>query len=154
MNYAIINTPLGNLKIEADDEFITSVLFIEGGEEVGSDNELINKCASQLNEYFNGSRKEFDLPLYPNGTPFQQQVWEKLNKVIFGATKSYGDLAIELGDMKKVRAVGTANGANPIAIIIPCHRIIAGNGDLTGYAGGLWRKKWLLEHESNQQTLF
>lgn len=154
MNYAIINTPLGNLKIEADDEFITSVLFIEEGEEVGSDNELINKCANQLNEYFNGSRKEFDLPLYPNGTPFQQQVWEKLNKVIFGATKSYGDLAIELGDMKKVRAVGTANGANPIAIIIPCHRIIAGNGDLTGYAGGLWRKKWLLEHESNQQTLF
>lgn len=153
MNFAVINTLLGHLKIESDGEFITSVLFTEE-EDVPTDDSLIQQCVSQLHLYFKGELTAFDLPLYPHGTPFQQQVWEKLSKVPFGITKSYGDLALELGDMKKVRAVGTANGANPIAIIIPCHRIIASNGDLTGYAGGLWRKKWLLEHESSQTSLF
>ena len=153
MSFAVITTPIGNLKIASDGEFITTVLFTEE-DELGSDNSLINSCIEQVKNYFKGELKEFNLPLYPHGTPFQQQVWDKLSKVPFGVTKSYGDLAVELGDMKKVRAVGTANGANPIAIIIPCHRIIAGNGDLTGYAGGLWRKKWLLEHESSQTSLF
>lgn len=115
---------------------------------------LIAECIAQLEAYFAGQLKQFNLPLAPQGTPFQQRVWQLLQLVPYGRTDSYGNLAKQLGDVKTTRAVGTANGSNPIAIIIPCHRIIGANGSLTGYAGGLDRKQFLLALESNQPQLF
>jgi methylated-DNA-[protein]-cysteine S-methyltransferase len=102
---------------------------------------------AQLDEYFEGKRKKFDLLLEPMGTDFQKKVWKHLVKVPFGKTASYLDVAMALGEMKATRAVGSANGRNPIVIIIPCHRVIGSNGSLTGYGGGMWRKEWLLKHE-------
>lgn len=118
---------------------------------------LIN-CVEQLIQYFNGQRRVFELPLNQTGTPFQQEVWNLLVTIPFGKTISYLDLARKTGDSKATRAVANANGRNNIAIIVPCHRVIGSNKDLVGYAGGLWRKKWLLEHEMKVaygvQTLF
>ncbi|MBP8793140.1 MAG: methylated-DNA--[protein]-cysteine S-methyltransferase [Lutibacter sp.] len=116
----------------------------------------LKECVQQLEEYFKGSRTEFNLKLNPKGTEFQQKVWDDLQNVSFGTTKTYSEQAIKLGDIKAIRAVAAANGKNPIWIVIPCHRIIGTNGSLTGYAGGIWRKKWLLNHEnpSMQQSLF
>ena len=116
----------------------------------------LKKCVQQLDEYFTGNRKEFELTLSPKGTEFQGKVWTELLKVPFGKTRSYLEQSKKLGDVKAIRAVASANGRNPISIIIPCHRIIGSDGSLTGYAGGIWRKKWLLEHESGnkQQSLF
>ncbi len=118
---------------------------------------LIN-CVEQLIQYFNGQRRVFELPLNQAGTPFQQEVWNLLVTIPFGKTISYLDLARKTGDSKATRAVANANGRNNIAIIVPCHRVIGSNKDLVGYAGGLWRKKWLLEHEMKVaygvQTLF
>jgi len=109
---------------------------------------IVMKAAlKQLAEYFDKQRVVFDLPLAPEGTIFQQQVWNTLLTIPFGKTASYLEIARKLGDEKTVRAVGAANGKNPLWIIIPCHRIVGSNGSLTGYAGGLWRKKWLLDHE-------
>lgn len=144
-NYA---SPVGNLQITATDA-IHSILFDKNSGENVNDAQtpLIKKCIGQLDEFFNGGRKSFDLPLAPEGTPFQKSVWQALQKIPYGKTISYLALAIELGDEKTVRAVGAANGKNPIAIVIPCHRVIGMNHKLVGYAGGLWRKQWLLEHE-------
>jgi methylated-DNA-[protein]-cysteine S-methyltransferase len=100
-----------------------------------------------MDEYFEGSRKEFQLPLAPEGTDFQKRVWSELLNIPYGATCSYLDVARALGDANAIRAVGAANGRNPISIIIPCHRVIGADGSLTGYGGGLWRKEWLLRHE-------
>jgi methylated-DNA-[protein]-cysteine S-methyltransferase len=113
----------------------------------------------QLEEYFSGSRKEFDIPLDLQGTDFQKKVWTELLKIPYGTTISYKELAIRLGDLKCIRAAGTANGANPVSIIVPCHRVIGSDASLVGYGGGLWRKKWLLEHEGlsivkGQLTIF
>ena len=101
----------------------------------------------QLEEYFDGSRTEFDVPLAPEGTPFQQQAWSVLRSIPFGATMSYGEQAAALGDRKRARAVGAANGRNPIPIIVPCHRVVGSNGHLTGFGGGIESKAWLLDHE-------
>ena len=109
---------------------------------------VIQKCIKQLDEYFSGSRRSFDLDLLPGGTPFQQSVWSELQKITYGRTISYLTLSKRLGNVKAIRAVGTANGRNPIAIIVPCHRVIGSNGALVGYAGDIWRKKWLLGHEA------
>lgn len=108
---------------------------------------LLQHAAAQLAEYFAGSRQHFDLPLAARGTAFQQQVWQQLIRVPYGHTQSYGELALLLGNKNAMRAVGAANGRNPIAIIVPCHRVIGADGKLTGYAGGLNRKVWLLQHE-------
>ena len=110
----------------------------------------------QLQEYFEGKRKQFTIRLNPQGTNFQKKVWQKLLEIPFGTTISYQQLSNQLGDSKAIRAVANANSKNPLWIIIPCHRVIGSDGSLTGYAGGLWRKKWLLEHEnpSLQQRLF
>jgi methylated-DNA-[protein]-cysteine S-methyltransferase len=110
----------------------------------------------KLQEYFEGKRTHFSFPLHFIGTDFQQKVWDELSKIPFGTTYSYLDLAKKVGDIKAVRAVAAANAKNPLWIVIPCHRVIGSDGSLTGYAGGLWRKKWLLEHEkpSNQKSLF
>lgn len=110
----------------------------------------------QLQEYFAGNRTNFDLKLNPSGTPFQQKVWNELLQIHFGRTCSYSELAQKVGDIKAIRAVAAANGKNPLWIVVPCHRVIGSDGSLTGYAGGLWRKKWLLEHENpwKQSKLF
>jgi len=110
-------------------------------------NEAVLICVQQLKEYFNGQRKTFNVPLDTQGTPFQNGVWQALLSVPFGKTMTYGDIAKQLNNPKAVRAVGAANGKNPISIIVPCHRIIGANSKLTGYAGGLERKSWLLKHE-------
>ena len=147
------SSPVGLLLIEADDEAIASLSFQEKQEEQIQSCAVIKKCIEELKEYFSGERKSFDVPLAPLGTPFQQEVWNQLLKIPFAKTISYLQLARQLGDEKKIRAAGTANGKNPIAIIIPCHRVIGSDGNMVGYGGGLWRKKWLLELESGAQQV-
>ncbi|MBC9786055.1 methylated-DNA--[protein]-cysteine S-methyltransferase [Heliobacterium chlorum] len=114
--------------------------------------ECLTACLQQLDEYFRGTRKDFNVKLNPQGTQFQKQVWRKLPDIPYGKTASYKDIAEAVGNPKAVRAVGGANSQNPISIIVPCHRIIGSNGKLTGYAGGLWRKEWLLAHEQKVHT--
>jgi methylated-DNA-[protein]-cysteine S-methyltransferase len=157
-----MDSPVGLIAITANDEAINAVLFIKEDPAIPtvgeSSNLLIQKCVTQLNEYFAGTRKVFDLPLQQNGSVFQQNVWQQLLKINYGRTISYLQLSKLVGDVKAIRAVGTTNGKNQIAIIVPCHRVIGSDGSLTGYAGELWRKKWLLEHEgkfaNGVQTLF
>ncbi|PIQ47937.1 MAG: cysteine methyltransferase [Cytophagales bacterium CG12_big_fil_rev_8_21_14_0_65_40_12] len=110
---------------------------------------VVRKCKKQLTEYFQGTRTQFNIPIAPEGTDFQREVWQELLSIPFGKTTSYAKQSIKLGDVKKIRAVGSANGKNPIAIIIPCHRVIGSDGNLTGYAGGLDKKEWLLKHENS-----
>ena len=116
----------------------------------------LKEAVSQLNQYFEGKRLDFSLKINPKGTDFQKRVWQELCSIPFGKTVSYMDITKKLGDVKAIRAVASANGKNPLWIVVPCHRVIGTDGSLTGYAGGLWRKKWLLEHESpsGQQSLF
>ena len=109
--------------------------------------EVLQKAVGQLEEYFAGERREFDLPIEPDGTPFQREAWETLRSIPYGETISYGEQAVRLGDKNKSRAVGAANGRNPIPIVVPCHRVVGSNGHLTGFAGGLDTKAWLLDHE-------
>ncbi|MFN8285650.1 MAG: methylated-DNA--[protein]-cysteine S-methyltransferase [Chitinophagales bacterium] len=145
-----IQSPVGLLEICGTVTAITAVNFREEkGVESSIVPEVLKDCAKQLTEYFKGSRKEFTVPLQAEGTAFQKRVWMELQNIGFGETISYLDLALTLRDEKLTRAVGSANGKNPIAIIIPCHRVIGESGKLTGYAGGMWRKKWLLELEGN-----
>lgn len=140
--------PLGWLRITGDDEAVHTISFgDEKGTESADPSSVLIQCREELNEYFQGKRKVFTTPWSADGTPFQQSVWQALSAIPFGHTVSYGNLARQLGNEEAVRAVGMANGQNPLAILIPCHRVIGANGKLTGYAGGLWRKKWLLEHE-------
>jgi methylated-DNA-[protein]-cysteine S-methyltransferase len=143
---AFIKTPLGIAKIVGDEEGELSITI---------PNEL-QEAVSQLQDYFSEKRNDFSFKLNPKGTDFQQKVWQELLKIPFGKTISYLDLAKKLGDAKVIRAAASANGKNPLWIVVPCHRVIGTDGSLTGYAGGLWRKKWLLEHENptNQQSLF
>lgn len=147
-------SPLGELTICADDLGITAVAFPG---EVGrgaapNPNALVRAAVAQLGEYFAGRRTAFDLPLHAAGTPFQQRVWQALCTVPYGETASYGEIAAAIGKPRAARAVGLANGRNPVAILVPCHRIIGGDGSLTGYGGGLERKRWLLEHERSPGT--
>ena len=147
-------SPIGTIKITGNNKGIQSVVFIE--ETIESSEkipEFFKPCLLQLQEYFIGVRKDFNLKLHPNGTDFQYSVWEELKKIPYGKTRSYMEQTKALGNLKAIRAVASANGKNPISIIIPCHRVIGSDGSLTGYAGGIWRKKWLLEHENpNRQT--
>ena len=153
------SSPLGQLKLQCSDEHLQAVIFLDKKEELKNDeHELLKRSTQQLHEYFSGERKKFDIPLQQRGTVFQQKVWELLLQIPFGKTISYNDLSKQYGDLKAIRAVASANGKNNLAIIVPCHRVIGSNQSLTGYAGGLWRKKWLLEHEaklhSGVMTLF
>ena len=148
-------SPIGILAISSKEDLITSVLFTETvGQSLESS--ILSNAVEQLDEYFANKRNVFDLPLAPEGTDFQKRVWNELLTIPFGKTTTYLDMAKRLGDEKVIRAAASANGKNPIAIIIPCHRVIGSDGKLTGYAGGLWRKKWLLKHEgvSSQVDLF
>jgi methylated-DNA-[protein]-cysteine S-methyltransferase len=146
-----IDTPLGLFEFKASEYGITQAIFCGdiNDDEKGAINRSVitDNCKSQLTEYFSGTRRLFDIPLDPKGTPFQQKVWQCLTEISFGEHCSYQDIAKKLGKPKGSQAVGGANGRNPISLIIPCHRVIGSNGSLTGYAGGIERKLWLLAHE-------
>lgn len=156
METAYIKTPLGIAKITGDENGISVISVSDEGEVSTNVPMILQEAVLQLNDYFEGKRSGFDFALNPKGTEFQQKVWKKLLEIPFGKTMSYLELSKKLGDVKAIRAVASANGKNPLWIVVPCHRVIGTDGSLTGYAGGLWRKKWLLEHEnpSNQQSLF
>lgn len=164
MDSCAIQTPLGLTKITGDDNGLASIIVLNANlseketEEQVTDiiPETLQEAVYQINEYFEGTRTQFDLLLNPEGTSFQKQVWNELKTIPYGKTISYLELSKQLGDVKAIRAVANANGKNPLWIVIPCHRVIGSDGSLTGYAGGLHRKKWLLEHESpyKQQSLF
>ncbi len=157
METAYLNTPIGSLEIKGNEDGLASVHFLETEVEITSIiSENLQPTITQLQEYFEGTRTVFQLKLNPQGTDFQKKVWNKLEEIPFNKTVSYQEIANRLGDPKVIRAAASANGKNPIAIIIPCHRVIGSDGSLTGYAGGLHRKKWLLAHECpvKQQSLF
>jgi methylated-DNA-[protein]-cysteine S-methyltransferase len=156
METAFIKTPLGVAKIVGDENGITLISILEEGDVSKTIPAELQEAVSQLGDYFDGKRQDFNFKLNPKGTDFQQRVWQELLQIPFGKTISYLDLSKKLGDVKAIRAVASANGKNPLWIVVPCHRVIGTDGSLTGYAGGLWRKKWLLEHESpsGQQALF
>ncbi len=157
MEKAIINTPLGLTEIQGDENGISKIYIRDENVEITSKiPSKLKEAVIQLQEYFEGKRTHFTFLLHPSGTEFQKKVWQELLNIPFGKTCSYLELSKKLGDVKAIRAVAAANGKNPLWIVVPCHRVIGSDGSLTGYAGGLWRKKWLLEHEnpSVQKTLF
>ncbi|HRW99709.1 MAG TPA: methylated-DNA--[protein]-cysteine S-methyltransferase [Cyclobacteriaceae bacterium] len=150
-------TPVGELEIRSRGDAITGVSFLKGQKEPEKETPQTRQCRQELEEYFAGSRKFFTVPLEADGTEFQKQVWSALLDIPLGRTISYAELATRLGNLKAIRAVGLANGQNPIAIIIPCHRVIGKDGSLVGYGGGLDNKLWLLKHEgalADQLDLF
>lgn len=157
MVQAYIKSPVGITLIEGDETGVSKILVydkeIEASKKIPS---VLKAAVAQLNEYFEGKRTDFDFAINPQGTEFQKRVWDSLLEIPFGKTMTYMEQAIKLGDVKAIRAVASANGKNPLWIVVPCHRVIGTNGSLTGYAGGLWRKKWLLDHENpvKQQSLF
>lgn len=154
-------TPIGIAKIVGDENGIQSISILDDD---AISNENLNlqtpiclqDCVVQLQEYFEGKRASFNLTVNPKGTVFQLKVWKSLLKIPYGKTTNYLTQSQKIGDVKAIRAVATANGKNPLWIVIPCHRVIGSDGSLTGYAGGIWRKKWLLDHENpvKQQSLF
>ncbi|TFG75056.1 MAG: methylated-DNA--[protein]-cysteine S-methyltransferase [Flavobacteriales bacterium] len=157
METAFIHTPLGVAKLEGDETGLSAITIIDGDESLTTVfPEVLEDAAYQLREYFEGKRTSFDLELNPQGTDFQKRVWQALLHIPYGKTISYLELSKILGDVKAIRAVAAANGKNPLWIVVPCHRVIGSDGALIGYAGGLHRKKWLLDHESpaKQQSLF
>ena len=157
MQTVYIKTPLGTAEIIGDVNGISAISILDAETEISNEiPDFLELSVNELNEYFYSKRTEFTFKLQPQGTAFQQKVWQELINIPFGKTVSYMDLSKKLGDIKAIRAVASANGKNPLWIVIPCHRVIGTDGSLTGYAGGLWRKKWLLEHEnpSNQGSLF
>lgn len=150
-----MDSPVGRLKLIANDEGLAAVLWEDDDParirvRIYTENNahpVLLETERQLQEYFNGERNVFSLPLDPVGTEFQKEVWQALSTIPYGETRTYGDIARQLGDIKAVRAVGAANGKNPISIIVPCHRVIGVSGNLTGFAGGLEAKAWLLSRE-------
>ncbi|EHA1123749.1 methylated-DNA--[protein]-cysteine S-methyltransferase [Vibrio navarrensis] len=154
--YTIAPSPLGEMTLQANDEGILGIWFTTQTtrpDDLGQENAnhpVLGLALTQLDEYFSGKRTQFDLPIAVKGTAFQMQVWQALTTIPYGETWSYQELANAIDNPKAVRAVGLANGKNPVSIVVPCHRVIGKNGKLTGYAGGIERKRWLLERESNQ----
>ena len=149
-----LETEIGTLEIGGTEDYITSVEFVEPTEAISDADraelpQVIRDCVSQIEEYFQGVRQEFTVRLEPQGTDFQRAVWRQLTTIPYGSTVTYLEIANSVSSEKAVRAVGAANGQNPISIIIPCHRVIGSDGKLTGYGGGLWRKEWLLNHEGS-----
>lgn len=156
-----LESPVGRLRATADDHALRTLTFDEADTRaahaaranaesdgaVEGTNAILDRLVVQLDEYFAGTRRDFDLPLAPAGTPFQLASWQVLRSIPYGRTMSYGEQARTLGDVGKARAVGAANGRNPISIVVPCHRVVAGSGHLTGFGGGIENKAWLLAHE-------
>ena len=162
MNYlTYLDSPIGRLSLYSDGEALTGI-YMEMREPLcdalpGGHIAMLKSAAVQLQEYFAKERRDFDLTVTLHGTSFQQKVWEQLKKIPCGETLSYGQLAAQIGQPTASRAVGLANGRNPVSIVIPCHRVIGADGSLTGYGGGVERKQWLLEHERNmcnQRVIF
>lgn len=147
MYISYYESPIGTIEITATDEALTSLVFREAIQPI-KNNPILSATSAQLDEYFNGERRSFNLPLTATGTEFQRRVWCQLRAIPYGETRSYSDIANNLNNPKAVRAVGSANGKNPISIIVPCHRVIGSNGRLTGYAWGTDKKAWLLKHEA------
>lgn len=150
------SSPIGILEILASETHLTHVLFRDAQkrpsqqlEETTESSLIIEECIKQFDAYFAGKLKDFELPLFPKGTDFQQNVWEYLKTIPYGKTISYLEFSKRIGNEKAIRAVGTANGRNPLTIILPCHRVIGSDGSLVGYGGDLWRKEWLLRHEGS-----
>ena len=159
MVQTFLETPLGTLLIQGDQDGISVIKFVENQKEALETDEIpreLRDTVDQIKNYFDGTLNEFTIKLNPQGTEFQKRVWKQLAEIPFGKTTSYLQMAKNLGDAKVIRAAASANGKNPISIIIPCHRVIGSDNSMTGYAGGIWRKKWLLAHESpvTQHTLF
>jgi methylated-DNA-[protein]-cysteine S-methyltransferase len=156
METVYIKTPLGIAAITGDVHGVSEITVLEEGEVSAQIPDFLQEAVQQLQEYFDAKRKHFTFKLNPKGTDFQQKVWNALLDIPFGKTRTYLEQSKFLGDPKAIRAVASANGKNPLWIVVPCHRVIGSDGSLTGYAGGLWRKKWLLEHEnpSPQHSLF
>lgn len=148
MDVVYYNSPVGPIEISGSGGTLRSLSFVS---EVRSDtphpDESLKACVRQLDAYFSGTRTRFSVPLFPEGTDFQQRVWKELRQIPFGRTVAYGDIARAIGAPAACRAVGAANKRNPIPILIPCHRVIGADGRLTGYSSGLWRKVWFLKHE-------
>lgn len=144
---AVITSPLGNVLLQGSEAGLERLDFIDDREAEIFNLEILASHVAQLNEFFDGTRESFNLLLLPLGTHFQMNVWDELSKIPYANTWSYERLAIALGDIKTIRAAATANGRNPLPIIIPCHRVIGKSGELSGYSGGVWRKRWLIEHE-------
>lgn len=154
---AYYNTPIGTALILGTEDGISSISILDNKvENTQNIPACLQSCINQLEAYFDGTLKEFDLKLDTVGTEFQQKVWKQLQNIPFGKTITYLDQAKQFNNAKAIRAIASANAKNPLWIVIPCHRVIGSDGSLTGYAGGLWRKKWLLNHESStpQQSLF
>jgi methylated-DNA-[protein]-cysteine S-methyltransferase len=155
MASTVIASPVGSLLLQADDGGLTGIWFVGNGEPALGDldsDPVLRAAAEQLAEYFAGRRTRFDLPLAATGTPFQRAVWDALQEIPYGRTWSYADLALHIGKPRAVRAVGAANGRNPLPIVVPCHRVVGANGTLTGYGGGLENKRILLDLESGALT--
>jgi methylated-DNA-[protein]-cysteine S-methyltransferase len=156
--YAVVQTPIGDVVVWGEDQTLAGLGFADSPKSARidpawpRDDAAFARVAEQLAAYFGGQLTQFDLTLATGGTLFQRRVWDALRDIPYGATTTYAELAVELGDPRAVRAVGTANGRNPISIVIPCHRVVGSDGSLTGYGGGLPRKRWLLAHE--QANLF
>lgn len=156
-SYVVMKTPLGLVTLTSDGKAITGIYTrLEKMEKqhphrVQSENAILRKARRQLEEYFSGHRSRFSIPLKAEGTPFQKKVWKALSEIPFGETVSYAFIAKTIGNPKASRAVGMANNKNPIGIIVPCHRVVGADGSLTGYAGGLGRKQWLLRHEKKNR---
>lgn len=138
------------IRLGASDAGLTEIAFVMEEDEPARPNAHTERARAQLAEYFNGLRQAFDLPLAPQGTDFQRRVWQALSTIPFGETRCYAEIAEQLGCKGGQRAVGAANGRNPLAIVVPCHRVIGSDGRLTGYAGGIGRKQWLLAHEAGE----
>jgi methylated-DNA-[protein]-cysteine S-methyltransferase len=163
-NTSTMTSPVGALRIIAGERGLRAILWgaedaariasIEEDELVEGRTPLLDRAVAQLEEYFAGTRRDFDLPLDPLGTPFQHSAWMVLRTIPYGRTISYGRQAQQLGDPNKARAVGAANGKNPLSIVVPCHRVIGSGGQLTGFAAGLDVKSWLLDHECRPRLAF
>jgi methylated-DNA-[protein]-cysteine S-methyltransferase len=155
MHYAVIDTPMGRLTVASTERGVSAIQFGESvPENAAPDSTVARETADQLSEYFQGKRTRFELPLDVQGTPFQKAVWNELLRIPYGETRSYGEIAKAIGRPGAARAVGMANHDNPIAIVIPCHRVVGKDGSLTGYAGGLQLKAQLLSIERQNRTLF
>jgi len=144
-------SPIGLLRLHANVQALLAMDFVTKGEPSADPSPLLDEACHQLDDYFAGRRHHFDLPLAPTGTPFQQLVWQALRQIPYGETRSYRDIACQLGMPGAMRAVGGANNRNPLPLFIPCHRVIGANGRLVGYAGGLAVKEWLLSHEAQHR---
>ena len=162
LHYTYYESPLGLQKIGGTEHYIGEVTFVDNPDQLTHGEpgitEIMHQCTEQLIEFFHGSRRNFELPVHQEGTDFQKRVWGELLEIPYGKTISYMDLAKRLGDPNVIRAAASTNGKNNIAIIVPCHRVIGSDRSLVGYAGGMWRKKWLLQLEfkiaHGVQTLF